>query len=601
MNNPQLEQTVANLPHEPGVYKFLDKSGTIIYIGKAKSLKNRVSSYFVKQSGVNRKTLRLISEIKGLEYVVVNTEFDALLLENSLIKENQPKYNILLKDDKTYPYICVTKERFPRVFSTRNIEDKQHRYFGPYASVRAMNTLLELIRQLFTIRTCSYDLSEENVAAGKYKVCLEYHIQNCKGPCEGLQPEADYNADMEKVLSILKGHLVPAKAFFKEQMQVAAERLEFEKAATYKKKLDIINNFQEKSLVVNPKIDELEAYSIIDDEEDAYVNFIKITNGSITQTESVQVKKKLEEQKEDILAMAILNFRERFNSAAKRIVTNIPLETDLGNVEATVPKIGDLKKLVGLSTKNALYFKKEKEQAKVEIQKNRNKNYTLIQLKADLNLPDLPRHIEGFDNSNLQGTNPVSAMVCFIDGKPAKKEYRHYHVKTVEGPNDFASMYEVVHRRYGRLLTEEKPLPNLILIDGGKGQLSSAVDALKDLGIYGKIPIIGIAKRLEEIYFPEDSVPLHINKKSRSLALLQKIRDESHRFGITFHRKTRSKATFRSSLDEIPGIGRNSKEKLLKEFKTIKAMKSASEKDLAAIIGKSRAKLLKEHFGGSHE
>lgn len=582
------------------MYKFLNRDGEIIYIGKAKSLKNRVSSYFVKQSSAARKTLRLVNEIRGLEFVVVNSEFDALLLENSLIKENQPKYNILLKDDKSYPYICVTKERFPRVFPTRNIENKQHRYFGPYASVKAMNTLLELIRQLYTIRTCTYDLSEKYIEAGKYKVCLEYHIKNCKGPCEGLQAEADYQQDVDQILGILKGHLAPAKSYFKEQMQEAAQQLQFEKAEEFKDRLEIISKFQNKSLVVNQKIDELEAYSIIADDDTAYVNFIKISHGSITQTETIQIKKKLDEEKHDLLLFAILNFRERYNSAAPRIVTNIEVETAIENVEMNVPKIGDLKKLIELSLKNALFFKKEKDRAKVEVQKQKSTNYTLIQLKEDLGLTELPRHIEGFDNSNMQGTHPVSAMVCFLDGKPAKKEYRHYNVKTVTGPDDFASMYEVVHRRYRRLRDEDKELPNLILIDGGKGQLSSAVSALRELGLYGKIPIIGIAKRLEEIYFPGDSVPLHINKKSPSLALLQKVRDESHRFGITFHRKKRSLASVKSSLEEVKGIGPGSIEKLLREFKSVKNIKLATVQDLAKVVGQSKAELLKEHLQKLH-
>ena len=590
----RLEKTIAQLPHEPGIYKYKNEEGTIIYIGKAKQLKNRVSSYFNKHAAVNRKTKKLVSEIRDIEYVVVNSEFDALLLENNLIKENQPKYNILLKDDKTYPYICVTNERYPRVFSTRNIEDKFHTYFGPYASVKSMNTLLELIRQLYHIRTCSYVLSEENVAQEKFKVCLEYHIQNCKGPCEGLQEESDYDNDIQQVINILKGNISPVKNYYKDNMQEAAANMEFEKAAEMKTKFELVSNFQNKSLVTNPNIPELEAYSIIADDENAYVNFIKITNGCITQTETIQIKKKLDESKEDMLAFAILDFREKFNSAASKIIANLPLEIDLGGVEVSIPKIGDLKKLLDLSKKNALYFKKEKDTAKIELQKNKNKNYTLIQLKADLNLKDLPRHIECFDNSNIQGTNPVSAMVCFIDGKPAKKEYRHYNIKTVVGPDDFASMYEVVLRRYKRFKEEEKPLPNLIVIDGGKGQLSSACSALKDLELYGKIPIVGIAKRLEEIYFPGDSIPLHINKKSRSLALLQKARDEAHRFGITFHRQKRSLNSLNSTLEEIPGIGKGSIEKLLIEFKSVANIKKASVADISKIIGQKKAIMLKE-------
>lgn len=588
----ELKTAISLLPQEPGVYKYFNKEDEIIYIGKAKSLKNRVSSYFVKQAQHNRKTLRLVSEIARLEYTVVNSEMDALLLENNLIKANQPKYNILLKDDKTYPYICVTNERFPQVFSTRKIENSRHRYFGPYASGRTMNTLLDLFRQLFMLRTCRYDLSEENVQAGKYKVCLEYHLQNCKGPCEGLQSEEEYNQDIEQVISILKGNLGPAKQFFKEQMQEAAEKMAFEQAARYKKKLELISNFQNKSLVASPDVKAMEVYSIVDDEENAYVNFLRITNGCITQTESVHIKKKLEEPSEEVLGFAILNFREKFNTAAPRVLTNIPVPLEFENIDLHVPKIGDLKKLVELSLKNAFYFKKERETAKVELQKNKNKNYTLLQLKADLNLKELPRHIECFDNSNIQGTNPVAAMVCFKDGKPAKKEYRHYHIKTVVGPDDFASMYEVVTRRYKRLKEEEKPYPDLVVIDGGKGQLSSAVQALKDLGIYGQIPIVGIAKRLEEIYFPEDSLPLHINKKSRSLELLQKVRNEAHRFGITFHRNTRSKNSLKSGLEELEGFGEATIKKLLTEFKSVKGIKEASQADLEKLIGKKKTEVL---------
>lgn len=592
----QLQHIVSNLPQEPGVYKFFNGERKIIYIGKAKSLKNRVSSYFVKQSSANRKTLRLVSEIRHLEYVVVNTEFDALLLENNLIKENQPKYNILLKDDKSYPYICVTNERYPKVFPTRRTEAKQHRYFGPYASVGAMNTLLDLFKQLFTLRNCSFTLSEENVAKGKFKVCLEYHLKNCMGPCEGLQEEEEYLEDINQVVDILKGNLSPAKQFFKEKMTEAATNMEFEKAEVFKRKYETLNRFQNKSLVTNPKVAELETYSIISDEDFAYVNFIKITNGRITQTETVQFKKKLDEPEDEILAFAIMDFRSKFRSASRRIVVNKEPAMALPDVEIVLPKIGDMKKLIGLSVKNALYYKKEKDSAKVELMKNKNKNYTLLQLKADLNLKELPRHIECFDNSNIQGTNPVAAMVCFKDGKPSKRDYRHYKIKTVEGPDDFASMYEVVTRRYKRLKEEESPLPQLVVIDGGKGQLSSAVRALKDLDLYHQIPLVGIAKRLEEIYYPEDQYPLHLNKKSRSLELLQKLRNEAHRFAITFHRDLRSKNSLVSELEEIEGIGPSTRKKLLTHFKTISKIKTASLNDLEPVIGNSKALKVVEFF-----
>ncbi|WP_020533540.1 excinuclease ABC subunit UvrC [Flexithrix dorotheae] len=593
-NNPELENTIQQLPHEPGVYKFFNEEGVIIYIGKAKSLKSRVSSYFNKQSPFNRKTLKLVSEIKHLEYVIVNSEFDALFLENNLIKENQPKYNILLKDDKSYPYICLTKERFPRIFSTRNIESKHHTYFGPYASVKHMNTLLELLRRLYHIRTCNYLLSKANVKAEKFKVCLEYHIKNCLGPCEGLQEEEDYNEDIKQAVDILKGNISPVKNYFKEKMTQAAANMEFEKAENFKQKYELVLNYQNKSLITNPKITELETFTIIDDEDFAYVNFIKITNGCVTQTETIQIKKKLDESKEDILGYAIFAIREKYNSASKKIISNIEIEMEA--IEFVVPKIGDLKKLVELSLKNAFYYKKEKDLAKIETQKNKNKNYTLIQLKADLNLKELPRHIECFDNSNIQGTNPVSAMVCFKDGKPAKKEYRHYNIKTVEGPDDFASMYEVVYRRYKRLKEEDLPFPQLVVIDGGKGQLSSACNALKDLGIYGEIPIVGIAKRLEEIYFPGDSIPLHISKKSRSLALLQKLRDEAHRFGITFHRQKRSNQSLHSGLEDLEGIGSNTIEKLLSEFKSVANIKKAPKEAVEEIVGRKKAEIVLDYL-----
>ncbi|MFT5915313.1 MAG: excinuclease ABC subunit C [Bacteroidia bacterium] len=594
-----IKDKLSRLPKSPGVYKFYDAE-KIIYIGKAKILRNRVSSYFNQSAQHSRKTKKLVSEIRDLEFVVVNTEFDALLLESNLIKTHQPKYNILLKDDKSYPFICVTNEPFPRVFATRQTRKATDRYFGPYAGVRNMNNVLLLVKKLYTVRSCTFFMDNETVADGKHKVCLEYHIKNCQGPCEALQSEEDYNRDIEQVIHILKGNLGEVKTYFKDKMQLAVSELDFEVAQVFKEKLERLESYQAKSLVANPNISDLDCFSIISDEDYAYINFLKIVNGSITQTHSVEVKKKLEEADEDILAQIIFDLRERFNSHAKRIISNVELPQLMEGVESHFPKIGDLRKIVELSLRNAMFYKKERLSTKVDQQVNRSKNYTLLQLKADLNLQDLPRHIECFDNSNIQGTNPVASMVCFKDGKPSKKDYRKYHIKTVIGPDDFKSMNEVVHRRYKRLIEEGSALPNLIVIDGGKGQLSSACDALKGLGIYGKIPIVGIAKRLEEIYYPEDSIPIHISKKSRSLVLLQQCRDEAHRFAINFHRNLRSAGSLTSELDEISGVGEKTVNTLLSDFRTVAKIKTASLEELENSIGKAKAKIVKGHFEGNN-
>lgn len=593
----QLSNLIQNLPLEPGIYKYFNKEGVIIYIGKAKHLKKRVSSYFVNKAQHNRKTLKLVSEIAHIEYVVVNSEYDALLLENNLIKENQPKYNILLKDDKTYPFICITNERFPRVFPTRNTSNKKHKYFGPYANVRTMNTLLELFNKLYKIRNCTYNLSEENVNNKKYKVCLEFHIKNCLGPCEGLQDEVSYNEDIVQITDILKGKVSSVKQYLKQKMEKAASELAFEAAGDYKMKFDLIDKFQAKSLITNPNITELEVYGITSDEKFAYVNFIKIIDGGITHSESVQVTKNMDETDTEILVFAIIDFRKKYNSSSHRIITNIsipPFEDE--KIDCHVPKIGDMKKLLALSMKNALYYKKERETARGELSEKKSYNHTLLQLKADLNIKDIPKHIECFDNSNIQGTHPVAACVVFKDGKPSKKDYRHFNIKTVEGPNDFASMEEVVYRRYKRLLDENQPLPQLIIIDGGKGQLSSACLALKSLELYGQIPIIGIAKKLEEIYFPEDSLPLHISKKSKSLQLIQRLRDEAHRFGITFHRQKRSNSSIHSSLEDLEGIGKATIQKMLTEYKSISKIKDVSIDELSLLIGRKKAETVLHHL-----
>ncbi len=589
--NPKL--LLPSLPEDPGVYRYFDESDTIIYIGKAKNLKNRISSYFTNQKNQDNKTRRLVQQIRRVEFTIVHSEFDALLLENTLIKQFQPKYNILLRDDKTYPFLCITKEHFPKLISTRRIDHQAGTYFGPFANPKAMNALMELLHQLFPLRTCALALKPANIEQGKFKVCLEYHIGNCKGPCEGLQSEAVYLEYIDSIQSILKGHYQKPKNYFHEKMQLAAGRLAFEEAQEYKEKWQLLENYQAKSTVVNPAIHDVDVFTIVTDEQVAYVNFMKVINGTITQSQTWETKKKLNEDENDLLTMLIWEKREQFQSEAKEIITNIPMALEFKGVKNTVPAMSDKKKLLDMSLKNVLYFKKEKADRKAaEESGGDRKMRVLLTLKNDLRLTQLPKHIECFDNSNLQGTNPVSAMVCFLNGAAAKKEYRLFTPKTVEGPNDFATMFEVVTRRYKRLLEEESELPDLIVVDGGKGQLSSACDALKALGLYGKIPIIGIAKRLEEIYFPEDSLPLYIDKKSESLKLIQQLRDEAHRFGITAHRNKRSKNFIISQLEEMEGIGKLTAQKLLKHFGTTRNMLDAPKTELEKIIGKAKTPAL---------
>ncbi len=580
---------IKTFPRKPGVYRFYNAAGKVIYVGKAKDLKARVSSYFNDSAGHNRKTKKMVSEIAHIEFTIVNTEFDALLLENALIKEYQPKYNILLKDDKSFPYITVTKEPFPRIFSTRRVDRKKGKYYGPYSSVRAMNNILELIRNLYYVRTCKLNLSEKNIKAGKFKVCLEYHIGKCKAPCVGLQTEEEYLQDIRMAEDLLKGNLAPARQYFKEQMQQAAEKLEFEYAQMMKEKLELLEKFQSKTVIVNQKLTDIDVFAITSDEKRAYINYLKIANGSIIHSKTVEVKKKLDEPDKEILPPVIFDLRKQYKSGSHEILTNIEIDFDL-DAECRVPRIGDKKKLVDLALKNALYYKREKQ---VQSQSDHYKGIEVLrQLQQDLQLKTLPEHIECFDNSNLGGSNPVASMVHFAKGKPTKKEYRKYNIKTVEGPNDFASMEEIVYRRYRRLLDEDKPLPDLIVIDGGKGQLSSAVSAMRKLDIYGKVPVIGIAKRLEEVYFPGDEFPLHISKKSPSLKLLQHIRNEAHRFAITFHRSKRSKRAIANELTQIKGIGQKTMEKLLRKFKSVRKLKEADHDEIAAIVGEAKARLV---------
>lgn len=587
-----VKETIASLPDSPGIYRYYNKEGELIYVGKAKSLKKRVSSYFNKQSQYNRKTEKLVSEINKIEFTLANTEFDALLLENNFIKQYQPKYNILLKDDKTFPYLCILKERFPRIIYTRKYIPKQGEYFGPYSSVVSMKSVLELVRQIYSIRTCNLLLSQENVDQKKFKVCLEFHIGNCKGPCEGLQNEADYLEDIKQARNILKGDLSIVEDELTHRMKSAAEALEFEKAAIYKHKLDLLEKFQTKSLVVNRKLTNIDVITITSSLTDAYINYMQIKEGSIIFSKNVEVKKKLEETDAEILSIVVHELRATYRSNHPEVYTNIPLEVKSDDFENVLPQIGDKKKLVDLSLKNALYQKREKEISKEELKGKKNKVLHIMQ--ENLRLLQYPKIIECFDNSNFQGTSPVASMVRFVDGKPDKKGYRHFNIKTVIGANDFASMKEIVGRRYKRIMEEQGEYPQLIIVDGGKGQLSSACEALQELGLYGKIPIVGIAKRLEEIYYPEDNLPLLISKKSPALMLIQRIRDEAHRFAITFHRLKRSQNTFVTEIEEIPGIGKKTADKLLAHFKSVKKIKEASAEELTELVGEKIARKLKE-------
>ena len=592
--NKILEQKIKSLPNSAGVYQFFDKSDKIIYIGKAKNLRKRVLSYFSKnQTG---KTKVLVNKINDLKHIVVKTEQDALLLENNLIKKYQPRYNILLKDDKTYPWICIKKEPFPRVFYTRNVVKDGSEYFGPYTSVMMVRTLLDLIKQLFTIRTCKYNLNDKNIKNGKFKVCLDYHIGNCKAPCVGKQTKQDYNNDINAVRNILKGNLNSVNNYLKKLMSEYADNLEFEKAEIIKQKIKIIDKYQSKSTIVNTKINNVDVFSIIDDDKFAYVNYLKLINGAIIQAYTVEIKKKLNEDINQILQFAIFDIRKRFDSNSKEIILPFSPDFKIANAKIIVPKIGDKFKLLELSKRNVLYFKKDKIKHRTNIDPNKNTNRKLEQLKKDLNMQILPRHIEGFDNSNIQGTNPVASCVVFKNAKPSKKDYRHFKIKTVDGPNDFASMEEIVYRRYKRLIDENKKLPDLIIIDGGKGQLSSAVRSLTKLKIIDKITIIGIAKKLEEIFFPNDSFPLYLDKNSESLKLIQQVRNESHRFGIEFHRQLRSKNFIKSELENIKGIGNKTVDILLSKYKSLENIKKKTKEELSLIVGKTKAEIIINYF-----
>ena len=586
---------VKALPSSPGVYQYLDENGTIIYVGKAKNLKNRVSSYFNKNQE-NRKTIILVRKIVDLQYIVVDTENDALLLENNLIKKYQPKYNIQLKDDKTYPWICIKREPFPRVFSTRRLVRDGSQYFGPYTNVKVLNTLLTLLKELFPIRNCNFDLSASNIKKGKFKVCLEYHIGNCKGPCEGKETEEEYHQYIQQIANISKGNLTPVFELLSQKMNYHAEKYEFELAQKMKEKMDILERYRSKSTIVSPTIDKVDVITLKEDEKSFFVNYLVISNGSIIHGYTTEIKKKLEEKKEDIVGFVLPEFRERFQSDSKEVIVAEHLNLKIDGLQFFVPQRGDKKQLIDLSLRNVSYYKLEKLKQEKIINPERHTERILEKIKKDFKLADLPVHMECFDNSNIQGTNPVSACVVFKDGKPSKRDYRHFNVKTVEGPDDFATMEEVVYRRYKRLLEEQVSLPQLIIIDGGKGQLSSALKALEKLNLRGKVAIVGIAKKLEEIFFPGDSLPIYLDKRSESLKVIQFMRNEAHRFGITHHRNKRSKTALVSELTQIEGVGPKTQEDLMKAFKTVSVIKEKSEEELANIIGQAKAKLVYSYF-----
>lgn len=594
MEKTALEIQISTLPDSAGVYQYYDKNGKILYVGKAKNLKKRVSSYFTK-SHDNARTRLLVRKIFEIRHIVVASETDALLLENNLIKKYQPRYNVMLKDDKSYPWICIKNERFPRIFTTRKMIKDGSEYYGPYTSMKTVQTLLDLIKGLYPLRTCNYDLSKEKIEAGKYKLCLEYHIGNCLAPCENKQSEKDYHDNIEAIRQIVKGNFKDSLQRFRKQMKQYAENLQFEDAQRLKEKIEILENYQSKSTIVNPKINNVDVFSIVSDEDYAYVNFLQLSFGSIIRSHTLEIKKKLAESDKDLLELAIVEIRQRFHSQSREIYVPFPVEVGEG-IKVHVPQLGDKKQILELSERNAKFFRIEQlKQIKIT-DPDRHQNRIMAQMQKDLRLPEEPRHIECFDNSNIQGSNPVAACVVFKNGKPSKKDYRKYNIKSVTGPDDYASMEEVVYRRYKRLLDEKQPLPQLIIIDGGKGQLNSALKSLEKLGLRGKIAIVGIAKRLEELFFPNDPIPLYLDKKSETLKIIQQLRNEAHRFGITFHRNKRSNQALKTELESIPGVGEKTIIDLLKHFKSAKRISEASFEEIAEIIGHSRAEKVIDHY-----
>ncbi len=594
MQNPSLQLQIQTLPDGPGVYQYYDKEDKILYVGKAKNLKKRVASYFNKVHDT-AKTNVLVKKIITIKHIVVPTETDALLLENNLIKTLQPRYNVLLRDDKTYPWICIKKEAFPRIFPTRRMVKDGSEYFGPYTCFKTVNTILDLIKELYPLRTCNFDLSPKNIESNKFKVCLEYHIGNCKGPCESHETSENYQKQVDAIREILKGNFKESQREFKKLMNDYASKMQFEEAQKIKEKLEVLENYQSRSTIINPKITNIDVFSIVSDESAAYVNFLQISHGSIIRSHTLEIKKKLDETDEELLELAIIELRDRFHLLSKEII--VPFPINLGEkIKITVPQLGDKKQILDLSIRNAKFYRMDQLKQLQIVDPERHSNRIMAQMQKDLRLSEEPRHIECFDNSNIQGTNPVSACVVFKEGKPSKKDYRHFNIKTVVGPDDFASMEEVVYRRYKRMLEENQPLPQLIIIDGGKGQLSSALKSIDELGLRGKIAIIGIAKRLEELYYPGDSVPLYLDKKSETLKIIQQLRNEAHRFGITFHRDKRSKAALNSSIETIPGIGEKTMLTLIQHFKSVKRMKLATEKEITDVVGVSKAKKITDFY-----
>ncbi len=594
MQNPSLQLQIQTLPDGPGVYQYYDKEDKILYVGKAKNLKKRVASYFNKIHDT-AKTNVLVKKIVTIKHIVVPTETDALLLENNLIKTLQPRYNVMLRDDKTYPWICIKKEAFPRIFPTRRMVKDGSEYFGPYTCFKTVNTILDLIKELYPLRTCNYDLSQKNIENNKFKVCLEYHIGNCKGPCEAHETTENYQKQVDAIREILKGNFKESQREFKRLMNDFASKMQFEEAQKIKEKIDVLENYQSRSTIINPKITNIDVFSIVSDESAAFVNFLQISHGSIIRSHTLEIKKKLDESDEELLELAIIELRDRFNLLSKEII--VPFPVNLGeNIKITIPQLGDKKQILDLSIRNAKFYRIDQLKQLQIVDPERHSNRIMAQMQKDLRLSEEPRHIECFDNSNIQGTNPVSACVVFKDGKPSKKDYRHFNIKTVVGPDDFASMEEVVFRRYKRMLEENQPLPQLIIIDGGKGQLSSALKSIDELGLRGKIAIIGIAKRLEELFYPGDSVPLYLDKKSETLKVIQHLRNEAHRFGITFHRDKRSKSALNSSIETIPGIGEKTMLTLIKHFKSVKRLKLASEKEISEVVGVSKAKKITDFY-----